>query len=193
MAKLRIAQSFKEKDLNRSVYSLNQNKITTLMQGLNVPIKFEKMMPKDSFTIDYRSMIESMPLEGRQFNDWKLRIMLFQSDLANYYSWMDNNSRLSSQELKNKRHHTFSSWSFVSVTSVYQTVMGWLYPEVTDTGTSVLETMQTKLSVFMGTNNASEVGVNASVNLGVQPNSLLDHIELPVGYIQPFAVLCRVA
>lgn len=188
MAKLRIAQSFKEKDLNRSVYSLDQNKITTFMQGLNIPVKFEKMMPKDSFTVDYRSMIESMPLEGRQFNDWKLRIMLFQSDLANYYSWMDNNSRLSSVELKNKRHHTISSWTFAGVNqSVYQTVMGLLYPEVTENGTSVIQNMRAKLSVFLGVDVASEVGDNAQKNLGVQPNSLLDHIEIPVGYIQPFA------
>ena len=186
MAKLRIAQSFKEKDLNRSVYSLNQNKITTLMQGLNIPVKFEKMMPKDSFTVDYRSMIESMPLEGRQFNDWKLRIMLFQSDLANYYSWMDNNSRLSSAELKNKRHHTFSSWNFVSSSTVYETVKGILYPEVTDSGTSTLVNMQKKMSVFGGNSSATVPSSVLLKRLSVQPNSLLDHIEIPVGYFQPF-------
>lgn len=108
MANLRIPLDYEEKQLHRSVWNLSQPVITTLMQCLNVPIKFEIMKPKDDFDIDYVQILQSMPMVGQLLNNWKLRIFCFKSDLSNYYQWMDNNSRLTTDQLKNRRHHFIS-------------------------------------------------------------------------------------
>ena len=188
----RAPQSFKEKDLNRSVFNLNQAKIGTFMQCLNFPYKFEKMQPKDEFTIDHKSMIESLPLDGQMKNDWRLRIQLFKSSLSNYYSWMDNNARITQNEFKNRRHHTISSQS---LDSIMDKLFARLYPDlaqyVTGTGNMMSNWwLLTNVCSVFGANTdgqGSPAYINydtARTHFGVQPHSLLDMVEFPVTFYQ---------
>ncbi len=108
--KLRIPRSFREKDVKRSVWQLGKNVQTTFKQCLNTPLFFEVMKPTDKFSLDYATLIQSMPMNAQLISDWKMRVMVFKSDLSNYYSWMDNNSRLTSAQLKNRKHHRISNY-----------------------------------------------------------------------------------
>lgn len=187
MAKLRIPRSFKEKDLNRSIYDLSQSKVLTLMQGLNVPVKFEIMKPKDEFTIDYRSMIQSMPMVGQQLNDWKLRVMLFKSNLSNYYSWMDNNARLTTEEQEGKYHHFISNRRLTSVD--VRNLWYNLY-DISNFDSNFDEIIWDVLAPVVPSANTGAfqssympITYERTYHFGVQPNSLLDMVEFPVGFM----------
>lgn len=186
MAKLRIPLDFKERDLNRSIYDLSHASPMTFMQGLNVPIMFEKMMPKDKMKFDFSSMIDSLPMVTRQLSDWKLRFLFFKSSLSNYYGWMDNNARLSSADFKNRRHHTISSRTIFSTewgNKVALNLFG-----VTPAGNTAEMNSSLFLSVFGAVTYTDEpqlVNYNAiSQRMGVQPLSILDMVGFPVGFFQ---------
>lgn len=187
----RAPQSFKEKDLNRSVFNLNQGKIGTFMQCLNFPYKFEKMQPKDEFFVDHKSMIESLPLDGQMKNDWRLRIQLFKSSLSNYYSWMDNNARQSQSDFNNRRHHTISSISFDSYFSdLVQKFYGDEVARAVEGTTGQINNLGFLDGVFsvFGAARDSYVSFynydNVRTHYGVQPHSLLDMVEFPVTFFQ---------
>ena len=113
MSDLRIPLDYEEKQLPRAVWNLSEPVITTMMQCLNVPLKAEILKPKDDFDFDYEYVLQSMPMVGQLINNYKLRIMAFKSDLSNYYGWMDNNSKISSADLRAKRHHYVMPGCFV--------------------------------------------------------------------------------
>ena len=186
MAKLRIPLDFREKDLNRSIYDLSLAKPLTFMQGLDIPLFFEKMMPKDKMNFDFSAMIDSLPMVTRQLCDWKLRFMFFKSSLSNYYGWMDNNARLTSEDFKNRRHHTISARS-MAFTEAGSRVLNIMFGR-TPTGTSAEYNASLYLQMFASpnqTNGDDELSYEMiSQRLGVQPLSVLDMVGFPVGFAQ---------
>lgn len=108
MSDLRIPLDYKEKDLPRAAWNLSCPVITSLMQGLNVPMHFEILKPKDDIDSSYRFLLQSMPMVGQLLNNWKLRVFTFKSSLSNYYGWMDNNTRQDKDAWKGKNHHYIS-------------------------------------------------------------------------------------
>ena len=188
MTKLRIPMDFKEKDLNRSVYNLNQAKAITFMQCLNIPVKFEKMMPGDEFRTRCRAMIDSLPMVTRQLSDWRMRFLFFRSSLSNYYGWMDNNMRMSADSFKDRRHHYISTKLLNADSSAMAMVMSKLFPYYTLSGTTAQVNYTSLGSIIYSTNAQGAMSYRATRDvvkhaLGVMPLSLLDMVGFPVGFI----------
>ncbi|WGL31246.1 major capsid protein [Dipodfec virus UOA04_Rod_841] len=116
MSNIRIPQDYKE-DVNYSVHDLSREKRSTIHAGLNIPIYFKKMYPGDKFTLNLASLIQSNPMLSPLMGRYKLRTNVFFEPLSNLYGWLDNNKQLSTEELLNRRHHTFNIGDFVRFTS----------------------------------------------------------------------------
>ena len=184
MANLRIPLDFKEKNIKRSIFDLSAPKLTTLMQGVETPIKAVRLYPKDNFEIDYNNILDSMPMVGRMLSDFKLRIKVFKCPLANYYSWMDNNSRLTSSQLKNRVHHRIHAATVSSTQSVH--IFKTVYIDLVSKHGSTLvdgffgNVLSPIPVVFGATVRADHKFMKT---FGVQPNSVLDYFGLPAGWV----------
>lgn len=202
MADLRIPLDYKEKNLPRAAWNLSQPVITTLMQCLDVPMKFETLKPKDDVDVNYDYIIQSMPMVGQLLNDWKLRVFTFKSSLSNYYGWMDNNTRQTSDAWKGKQHHYVSPSSLDStnadVQSIYSMFFGaYLHTsnngKLADLFSSVIPSKNVArryVSESSSTSNPFNLTYNAFRKYFVKGGSLLDMIGIPSGFIgvRDFAV-----
>lgn len=183
MAKLRIPLDYKEKNIKMSMYDLSAPKLTTLMQGLETPIKSVRLYPKDDFRIDYNSIIDSMPMVGRMLSDYKLRIKVFKCPLSNYYSWMDNNARLTSAQLKSRQHHVVRAVEcpVTTMSYIYGTVYIDLYTQYGQQADAFFNSISGCIPAKL--NDTVPVNTKFQKYFGVQPNSLLDYFGLPVGFV----------
>lgn len=203
MADLRIPLDYKEKNLPRAAWNLSQSVISTLMQCLNVPMKFETLKPKDDVDVNYEYIMQSMPMVGQLLNDWKLRIFTFKSSLSNYYGWMDNNTRQHSDAWKGKRHHFIGPSIFYNNTSTFDSLMalfcyGHSYLSLPDSfyksytlqyGCVVPSFIISQIVAgengleSIATTNSLAATYNNGTKLFVRGGSLLDMIGIPASFI----------
>lgn len=107
MATMRIPEDFVN-DVKRSVHNLSLVKRTTFHPGVLYPIYSRKVLAGEKMTIDLRSLLNSMPLQSQLLGSFKLEFSVFFDSDANYYGWMDNNSRRSTEELLTRQRHRFT-------------------------------------------------------------------------------------
>lgn len=106
MANIRIPENYRE-SVDRSVFDLDRDKRSTIHCGVNIPIYFKKMYPGDSFNLRLASLIQSNPMLAPLMGRFKLRTSVFFEPLSNLYGWFDNNTGQSTDELLNRKHHTY--------------------------------------------------------------------------------------
>ena len=105
---LRIPQNFQNK-VNKSMHDLSTIKRTTINAGVAYPLYRRHLMAGDKFNINISSLLQSNPLQGPLMGSYILRaITVFDAD-ANRYGWLDNNDKLSTQQLLQKTKHRFTS------------------------------------------------------------------------------------
>ena len=98
----------------KSVQNLSLIKRTTLHPGLLIPIYSRKCLAGDRFTIDLRTLLQSQPLVSQLLGTFKLQASVFFDSDANYYGWMDNNTRLTTPDLLQKVRHQVDPSSLLS-------------------------------------------------------------------------------
>lgn len=65
------------------------------------------ILPGDKITINLNSLIESLPMIAPALDGWKANFDFYFEPWSNLYGFMDNNVREGTQDLINKRRHTF--------------------------------------------------------------------------------------
>lgn len=203
MSDLRIPLDYKETNLPRGAWSLSQPVITSLMQGLNVFIKGERLYPKDDVDVNFDFIMQSMPMVGQLLNDWKLRVFCFKSRLSNYYGWLDNNTKM---DLDGRVHHYISPSSAINsgvsdqgirFTGLFYDFFGFSYAPQYSVDTlylftsimNVVPTFSHMMSIhpddaeWVSPSREYNIDYDFARYLSVQQNSLLDMIGLPSGFI----------
>lgn len=104
---LRLPFDIKQ-DINYSVRNMSKDVRTSLKPCTLVPIYFKKLYPHDKFDIDFATLLQSNPLVSPLMGEFVFRLSVFFEPDSNLYGWLDNNSKLSTEELLTRRRHTFS-------------------------------------------------------------------------------------
>ena len=65
-------------------------------------------MIKRLYTFDLNSIVQSQPLRTQLLGTFKYSLFIFWDSDSNYYGWMDNNTRQSTQDLLQKKKHRIS-------------------------------------------------------------------------------------
>lgn len=90
-----------------SVFNLSHTFSSTIFQGLNVPIKFEKVRAGDRWSIDMADLIQSDPMLGPMKGAFRLTFSVwFESDF-NLYGWMRDNDQQTTSEILTADRHAF--------------------------------------------------------------------------------------
>lgn len=91
-----------------AMHNLSGMKSTTMFQGLNYPIRFDKVMAGDRWNVDIADLLQSDPMLGPIKGAYRLTFSVwFESDF-NLYSWMRDNTQQSTSEILTNRKHTFA-------------------------------------------------------------------------------------
>lgn len=78
-----------------------------MFQGLNYPIRFDKVMAGDRWSIDMADLLQSDPMLGPLKGAYRITFSVwFESDF-NLYGWMRDNTQQSTSEILTNRKHTF--------------------------------------------------------------------------------------
>lgn len=94
-------------DYNRQVPRARHNlstKISTTMHiGVNVPVYHRRMYRGDDFDINNSSLIQTIvPFVRPLLDCFELRFETYWCPLSNYYGWMDNNSKETTEDIVTK-------------------------------------------------------------------------------------------
>lgn len=103
---MRLPVDYK-KEVHKSVFNLSTVKRTTLLPGMIIPIYSRRCMAGDKFIIDINALLKSVPLSSPLYGTFKLQTTVFFDSDTNYYGYLDNNSKLSTTELLNRKAHRF--------------------------------------------------------------------------------------
>lgn len=106
MSSLRIPQDYKKKT-HRSVKDWSTTKRTTFHPGEIIPIYSRRVMAGSKVTIDPYTLLSSNPLVSKLLGTFKLQVGIFFDSDTNYYGWLDNNRKNSTQDLLAKTRHRF--------------------------------------------------------------------------------------
>lgn len=109
---MRLPVDYK-KEVHKSVFNLSTIKRTTLLPGMIIPIYSRRCMAGDKFIIDINALLKSVPLSSPLYGTFKLQTAVFFDSDTNYYGYLDNNSKLSTQELLAKKAHRFDFQPFM--------------------------------------------------------------------------------
>lgn len=106
MAKTLIPKNYKA-NIDRAMHNLYQEKATTLHPMLAIPIYYRRLFrgQRVDFAV-LESILRSEPTFAPLLNNWRLEFQWYFDSDANRYGWIDNNSRLTSEEVMNRKHHT---------------------------------------------------------------------------------------
>ena len=87
-------------DVKRARHNLSTKRSFTVQTGALVPVYFQRMYKGDDFKIRPMSLLQTiLPLDRQLLDCFELRIETYLCPLSNYYGWMDNNSRESSEDI----------------------------------------------------------------------------------------------
>lgn len=108
MPDFRLPLDYKEK-VGRAVHDIPAIKRTTPLPGLLVPLYARRMKRGETFIFSNPQMLlQSLPTLAPVLGSWRFRIEWYFNSDANHYGWIDNNARLSTEEMLARKHHTFS-------------------------------------------------------------------------------------
>lgn len=107
MGKTLVPKSFKAQ-IERALHNLYQEKSTTLHPMTLIPIYYRRMFKGDRFDFGViESILRSEPTFAPLLSNWRLQFEWYFDSDANRYGWIDNNNRLSAEEVIDRKHHTF--------------------------------------------------------------------------------------
>ena len=107
MSKILTPKSF-QAEIPRASHNLYAERSTTLHPMTLIPIYYRRMMKGDRFNFGVvESILRSEPTFAPLYSNWRLRFEWYFDSDANRYGWVDNNTRLTSEEVMNRRHHTY--------------------------------------------------------------------------------------
>lgn len=107
MAEFRIPLDYKEK-VGRAAHNLTKPKRTTMHAGLLYPMYYRRMKRGEKLIFDTPQMLlQSQPTFSPIMGSYRLRVEWYFNSDSNHYGWIDNNTRLTTQEVLNRKHHTF--------------------------------------------------------------------------------------
>lgn len=123
MAKTLIPKNYKA-NIDRAMHNLYQEKATTLHPMLAIPIYYRRLFrgQRVDFAV-LESILRSEPTFAPLLNNWRLEFQWYFDSDANRYGWIDNNTRLTSQEVMNRKHHTCLLPLYKGVEPVYGDVL----------------------------------------------------------------------
>lgn len=91
-----------------AMHNLSGMKSTTMFQGLNYPIRFDKVMAGDRWCFDMADLLQSDPMLGPVKGAYRLTLSVwFESDF-NLYGWMRENTQQTTSEILTNSKHCFS-------------------------------------------------------------------------------------
>lgn len=108
MAGLRLPFDYKQ-DIKYSVRDLSKDVRATIKPCVNYPIYFKKLYPHDKFDIDLATLLQSNPLITPLMGEYVLRASVYWEPDSNLYGWLDNNSKLSTDDLLTRKRHYIPS------------------------------------------------------------------------------------
>lgn len=113
MAQVRIPKDYEKKTM-RSVHNRSCIRRTTMHPGLGVPIYSRRVMAGEKVFIDPVTVLQTNALQAPLMGSFRLQLAVFFDSDSNYYSWMDNNTRLSTQEYLNRQRFRFKLRDFIT-------------------------------------------------------------------------------
>ncbi|UNI72427.1 MAG: major capsid protein [Chaetfec virus UA24_2292] len=106
MSNIRIPADYKKK-VNKSVKDWSTTKRTTFHPGEIIPIWSRRVMAGTKVVVDPFSLLASNPLVSKLLGTFKLQVGVFFDSDSNYYGWLDNNRKNSTQDLLAKTKHRY--------------------------------------------------------------------------------------
>lgn len=101
-----LPKSFKA-NIDRALHNLSRDKSTTLHPMTAIPLFYRRMFRGDVFDFGvFESILRSEPTFAPLLSNWRLQFEWYFDSDANRYGWIDNNTRLSSEEVMDRKHHT---------------------------------------------------------------------------------------
>lgn len=104
MANIRIPKDY-EKKTYKSVHNRSCIRRTTAHAGLMIPIYSRRVMAGEKVFIDPTTVVQTNALQAPLMGSFTLQLAVFFDSDSNYYGWMDNNAKLTTQEYLNRRRH----------------------------------------------------------------------------------------
>ena len=149
---------------------------TTLAPGCFNPIFAFESLPADSMEYGFHGQLESFPMLAPCLDGFKFRMTYHYCNLANWYGYLDNDSKTQTSEFVSKMNF----WTFVPlpVNVLSSTTFSTVWKDLFQNGYPTATTSKLTASQFGWMNPA--LASNIYLN-GVAPGSLLNRLGVPVG------------
>lgn len=172
----RLPLDYKEK-VGRAVHNLSLEKRFTLHPMTLIPAYGRQMKRGEKFIFSTPQMLlQSIPTVSPVMGRWRLRVEWYFNSYANHYGWIDNNSRLTPQEVMNRRHHTMMPY----LSTARSTGNGNEYIRLNDNYPGLQGVLETFKS---GKPLTSSQYYSMVSYLGTKRGGLSDFMGVPAGYI----------
>lgn len=108
MADFRLPLNYKEK-VGRAVHNRSTTKRFTLHPMVLTPAFCMRMKRGESYIYSIpQYILDSLPTHSPVLGGYRLRVEWYFNPDANHCGWLDNDTRLTTQEVLERRHHTFT-------------------------------------------------------------------------------------
>ena len=148
----------------------------TLAPGCFNPIFAFESLPADSMEYGFQGQLESFPMLAPCLDGFKFRMTYHYCNLANWYGYLDNDSKTRTTEFVSKMNF----WTFVPlpVNVLAPTTESTVWQDLFQKGYPTATTSKLSVSQYgwMNPSLASNIYLN-----GVAPGSLLNRLGVPVG------------
>lgn len=91
----------------RSTHNQSLDVRTTLHPGLLIPIYWDDLDMGESRILDLSSLLQANPFLAPYMGGFTLRLEVYFDPLRNYYSWIDNNDKRTTEDILAARKHIF--------------------------------------------------------------------------------------
>lgn len=149
---------------------------TTLAPGCFSPIFAFESLPADSMEYGFHGQLESFPMLAPCLDGFKFRMTYHYCNLANWYGYLDNDSKTQTAEFISK----MDFWTFVPlpVNALSSTTSSSVWKELFQNGypTATTSKLTNGQYGWMNPSLASNIYLD-----GVAPGSLLNRLGVPVG------------
>ena len=149
---------------------------TTLAPGCFNPIFAFESLPADSMEYGFQGQLESFPMLAPCLDGFKFRMTYHYCNLANWYGYLDNDSKIQTAEFVSKMNF----WTFVPlpVNALSPTTSSTIWKNLFQNGypTATTSKLTNDQYGWMNPVLASNIYLN-----GVAPGSLLNRLGVPVG------------
>lgn len=149
---------------------------TTLAPGCFNPIFAFESLPADSMEYGFHGQLESFPMLAPCLDGFKFRMTYHYCNLANWYGYLDNDSKTQTAEFVSKMNF----WTFVPlpVNALSPTTDSYVWTSLFQNGYPTKTTSKLTAAQYGWMNPALASNIYLD---GVAPGSLLNRLGVPVG------------